>query len=164
MQDSIVWCSAICIVGNEQGLIRSCYQTDCFCSFCLPWVYTRQSLVIFGRYPSSWGCPGPWWYCALWSDSASLLTQQVMVSWLPCKSEGCHEKMGTWLGVEWVNSVSIFNYSISGWDEETDYSLVSLPPSDILLLHMRRISCCFWWHRAYTLVTGGRFIFFLSLY
>lgn len=37
-QDNSVWSSAICIADKNHGLLRSYYQTDYFCRFCL--VYT----------------------------------------------------------------------------------------------------------------------------
>jgi len=53
MQDKSVCCSAIRIVKNGQGLIRSYYQTDHFSSFCLLRVYMRQTLVRLGMYGDS---------------------------------------------------------------------------------------------------------------
>lgn len=112
MQDNSAWRSAICIVDNEQRLIRSYYQTDCFSRFCLLWVSVMQSPFRLGGTTAAWwGCPCHWWCCVRHSNSASPLTQQVIISWLPCKPQDSRGKMRVWCWVEWIHPVSIFNCS-----------------------------------------------------
>lgn len=79
--------------------------------------------------------------------------------------ESLRVHMGKWqYGTEWnepiqfpfLTAVMLFRVGMKKQRLScSKFWIVSLPPSDVLLFHMRSIYSYLWWHMAYTLVTRG---------